>query len=749
VNQVGKGTALSWRERRPTDSGTAALTVGAHCERAESRLACPAAGVMKGRSYGQIPSTLVIWKTHIRKAWGLIWLALMFLLMPFPATAEEFTNAIRAFLQQHYEGEKRSGGMVIGIVDEQGSRVVSYGTLDNGTGWEMNGDTLFELGSITKTFTALLLQQMIERGEMMLDDPVAEYLPTSVVVPAFEGKQITLRHLATHTSGLPFFPTNLHPKRVENPYVDYTAEQMLAFLSGYQLKQAPGTKWDYSELGMQLLGYAIARKAGTNYEALLVERICRPLQMDSTRTTMSAALERRLAQGHNALGYPVPALECGSLVGGGALHSSANDLLKYVSANLGLAPSSLTPLLEKTHRPRFHIGGWYYIGLAWLTERDALGTKLVCHAGATFGHSAFIGLDKARRRGVVVLSSSDAVRDTRNIGQLLLESEWRSGQRPQVKEGARREHDAYTGEYQLVPTFGLGILTLRLLLLNVPAPAFWIAGGACVGILLLVLLLRRVGWVRRLWARYVLRWRPANASVRRRILVGLALLGAIAVAAAPYNAGLLAYAVCRPVMGLRSEGGRLFLQFVRLEHMPSKLLPDLHLERLRLPFVATELLPESESRYIERMSGIPMEFWKDKQGKVTHLRMCAAGNRFAYEKISNHAPEAFRQPVPVKLDPKLYDACAGTYEFDPDELFPDGIRLTLRRQGDQLIGEASDKNGSLGALDIFAESETNLYASIGVHLAFDKNSNGEVTRVIRRVQGWPDSTGKKLTDLRK
>ena len=90
--------------------------------------------------------------------------------------------------------------------------VVSCGQLDNGTGGEVNGDTLFELGPITKTFTALLLQDMIERGEMKLDDPAGKHFPRSVKMPAHNGKPITLRHLVTHTSGLPFFPTNLHPR---------------------------------------------------------------------------------------------------------------------------------------------------------------------------------------------------------------------------------------------------------------------------------------------------------------------------------------------------------------------------------------------------------------------------------------------------------------------------------------------------------------------------------------------------------
>ena len=130
------------------------------------------------------------------------------------SSAEEFTNAIQAFLQQRVEVEKRDVGIVVGIVDENGSKVVSCGKMDNGTDQEVNGDTLFDIASITKPFTGLLLQDMIERGEMKLDDPVQKYLPASVRMPARNGKQITLLHLVTHTSGLPHIADNLNPKRL-------------------------------------------------------------------------------------------------------------------------------------------------------------------------------------------------------------------------------------------------------------------------------------------------------------------------------------------------------------------------------------------------------------------------------------------------------------------------------------------------------------------------------------------------------
>lgn len=226
-------------------------------------------------------------------------------LIPFPALAEDFTNAIHAFLQHRVEVDKVCVGMVVGLVDEDGSRVVSYGQLDNGTDQEMNGDTVFAICSVTKTFTGLLLQDMIEREEMKLDDPVAMYLPQSVRMPTRNGKEITLRQLATHSSGLPKWPDDLNPSRADHPYDDYTAEKFYADLSGYKLTRDPGAKFEYSSVGMGLLGHVIALKAGTNYESLVVDRICRPLKMGSTGITPTPDLKSRNATGHNDLGYAV------------------------------------------------------------------------------------------------------------------------------------------------------------------------------------------------------------------------------------------------------------------------------------------------------------------------------------------------------------------------------------------------------------------------------------------------------------
>src|SRR5881392_55260 len=150
--------------------------------------------------------------------------------------------------------------MGIGLGDEHGSSVFSAGKLDNITDQEVNGDTVFEIGSITKTFTTLLLQDMVERGEMKLDDAVTKYLPPSVKVPAHEGKPITLLNLAAQDSGLPFNADGLSGKDWLERYNAFTVQKMYLFLSGYTLTTEPGAKFQYSNLGISLLGQAIVLK---------------------------------------------------------------------------------------------------------------------------------------------------------------------------------------------------------------------------------------------------------------------------------------------------------------------------------------------------------------------------------------------------------------------------------------------------------------------------------------------------------
>lgn len=359
-----------------------------------------------------------------------------------PSDAEILT-----ILQQRVDQYKKSVGIVVGVINEDGSRVISYGRLSQESDRKPDGDTVFEIGSITKVFTAILLADMVERGEVKLDDPISKFLPQSVKVPTRNGKEITLRDLATHTSGLPRLPSNFAPKDANNPYADYTVEQMYAFLSNYTLSRDIGVKYEYSNYGAGLLGHILALKAGTDYETLVKTRICDQLTMRSTRIQLPPDLRARLATGHDgdlkvAANWDIP-----TLAGAGALRSTVNDLLKFLAANLGLTKTALFPALEKTHLAQQNAGApGVEVGLGWHIYNKH-GAQIVWHNGGTGGYHSFIGFDKKKRLGVAVLSNS--INNIDDIGLHLLESAY-----PLYKERVAikvdpKILDAYVGVYQL------------------------------------------------------------------------------------------------------------------------------------------------------------------------------------------------------------------------------------------------------------------------------------------------------------
>ena len=206
---------------------------------------------------------------------------------------------IRQILVNRIDNEKQGVGIVVGVIDAKGRHVVSYGHLEKGDNRPLDGDTIFEIGSITKVFTALLLTDMAQRGEVKIDDPISKYVPATAKIPQRNGKQITLVDLATHTSGLPRSP-NFNPKDPANPYVDYTEDQLFAFLSSYELPRDIGVKFVYSNLGFGVSGTGAARRNGSDYETLVESRICEPLGMKSTRITLTPEMEQRFAAGHSA-----------------------------------------------------------------------------------------------------------------------------------------------------------------------------------------------------------------------------------------------------------------------------------------------------------------------------------------------------------------------------------------------------------------------------------------------------------------
>lgn len=369
-------------------------------------------------------------------------------------------SEIRNLLVERIDKYHQSVGIVVGLVDSTGRRTISYGKFGAGDSRTVDADTVFEIGSVTKVFTSLLLADMVQRGEVSLTDPAAKYLPAGVKIPERNGRQITLEDLATHTSGLPRLPSNLHPQDAANPYADYSVEQLYQFLSGYQLTRDIGSQYEYSNLGGGLLGHVLARRAGMDYEKLVRTRICDPLGMRSTVITLSNEMKSRFAVGQDATMQRVAYWDLPTLAGAGALRSTANDLVTFVAANLGYVKSPLAPAMAAMLTVRRPTGSpGLDIGLGWhILTRD--GHEIVWHNGGTGGFRSFIGFERKTGTGVVVLSNAETLAGVDDIGQHLLNSNAPLWQPPKEHKQVAVDpkiFDGYVGQYQLAPQFVLTI----------------------------------------------------------------------------------------------------------------------------------------------------------------------------------------------------------------------------------------------------------------------------------------------------
>ncbi|KRQ94381.1 hypothetical protein CP49_36910 [Bradyrhizobium valentinum] len=310
---------------------------------------------------------------------------------------------LAAILKERVDIARDTVGIVAATIDSGRRSVTAYGR--SGTDRRLDADTVFEIGSITKVFTALLFADMVLRGEVAADDPTAKFLPAGVKMPDFEGAPITLLDLATYTSGLPRMPSNFAPKDWSNPYIDYTAERLYEYLSNHKLGFKPGTHYEYANLGFGLLGHILELRAGKSYEELVVSRICAPLGMDDTRITLTSSMRQRLAQGHSAELAPVANWDYLALAGAGAFRSTANDLLKFLQTCLDPADTPVAAAQRMALSVRRPQTDQRDVGLGWFVSLR-FGDELIWKSGGTGGYAAFIGYSTKTRRNCILLSNA-------------------------------------------------------------------------------------------------------------------------------------------------------------------------------------------------------------------------------------------------------------------------------------------------------------------------------------------------------
>jgi D-alanyl-D-alanine-carboxypeptidase/D-alanyl-D-alanine-endopeptidase len=367
--------------------------------------------------------------------------------------AQQSDSASMAQTLSRWVSEHRAAGMAVGVLD-RGHRMVAVAGNARAGSARIDDATDFEIGSITKVFTGTLLANMVLHHEVALDDPVAKYLP-GWTIPSYQGHAITLLDLATQSSGLPRLP-DLHPANVDDPYADFDAAALQHFLAGYALTRAPGAQYEYSNLGVGLLGFVLARRLGVSYQRAIAQRVLIPLGMSHSSITGGLGTSL-VAEGHTTAFDVTPPWHFDALQGAGALHATLADLLRFVAAVLDTTQGPLQHEMAFATRPRRSIGGADSIGLAWhFAYGDSV--QLVWHNGGTGGFRSWLSVDRRRQRAVVALSNDasaplDAIGRALQMGQPLPD--------PPVQRAAvalaPTVRARVVGRYQLAPEFFIEI----------------------------------------------------------------------------------------------------------------------------------------------------------------------------------------------------------------------------------------------------------------------------------------------------
>ncbi len=319
-------------------------------------------------------------------------------------------NEVQAFLK-----ERPYAGLVVGLITPETQQVWGYGSVTlRGKQQTPDGNTLFEIGSVTKVLTGLLLADLVNRGKVRVDDPVSRYLPANWKVPRRDNRDITLLHLATHTSSLPRVPPSLMllaavDGSIDNPYATFTRKMLQNTLCSLKLTRVIGSQYRYSNLGVGLLGLALADATNaTSYEALLRQRILSPIGMHDTGITLSETQLQQLAPGMNGDGEPTSRWDFDCLEACGGVRSNVNDILKLLRANLHLEQTPLGEAFRLAQQPWREKGrSGLSVGLCWmLTKEQDPKFTMIWHNGGTGGYRSFLAVVPEHQLGLVILTNT-------------------------------------------------------------------------------------------------------------------------------------------------------------------------------------------------------------------------------------------------------------------------------------------------------------------------------------------------------
>ncbi|MBU3005527.1 serine hydrolase [Paraglaciecola arctica] len=370
-----------------------------------------------------------------------------------PVLANIDTESIQEIIKLKLEKQKSVVGVSIVIIENGNIEYLTFGVTEQGSKTPVTVETLFEIGSITKTFTSMALASLVTEGRVKLSDPVQQYLPKSVKIPTRNGKTITLLSLANHMSGLPRLPGNMPFGDPADPYADYTLELLYEFLNSYELTREIDAQLEYSNLAVGLLGHILELIDNKTYEQVINDRVFSPLGLASSFVDVPESHKALLSNGHDAGLNVVKHWQLPALAGAGAIKSNIKDMAQYLKANLN-PQFDFIKLTHKQTTGRDKKGP--KVGLAWFTSEHDKGSYL-WHNGGTGGFRSFMGFDQTNNKGIVILENSANGLDS--VGNAYLQgtlAQLRSDIL-NVKMVDEEKLARLNGEYELAPGFILTV----------------------------------------------------------------------------------------------------------------------------------------------------------------------------------------------------------------------------------------------------------------------------------------------------
>jgi serine-type D-Ala-D-Ala carboxypeptidase/endopeptidase len=370
-----------------------------------------------------------------------------FALMLATPNAHALTDAqLRQIVDQRLLGDRTGACLAVARIDGQ-AVARTYACADPKQALRIGADSAFEIGSVSKTMTAALLADLIQQGKASLDDPLSGYFPEGTRVPAFEGQPILLRHIVTHTSGLPALPSRMGTTDLIDPYAKLDEALLLASLADVELSRAPGKQFEYSNFASMLLSYAVARRAGADFETLLRDRLFEPLGMRGAYINRQPATVRA-TPGHTPNTRQTSAWHFSTnLAGVGGVRATLDDMVRYVQAQLGQTQAPIGAALRLTQQ---RLSEQPPMAMNWMLAPIA-GNTVHAHEGGTGGFSSFVSFDVDKQRGVVILSDTSwsSIDGPGSLGLHLQEPSLPLGKPRKAVPAPAELLDKLAGEYQI------------------------------------------------------------------------------------------------------------------------------------------------------------------------------------------------------------------------------------------------------------------------------------------------------------